>query len=136
MGQKYSTRNVQSPQRLKQSKMEIPKETQERIAQLQLFEQNMHNFLSQKRNFQSQLVEIENALEELDATTETVYKIIGQVMLKSNKEKLIKSLSERKDILDLRIKSVEKQEKAVQEKAEKIQAEVMKEIEKHMEKKE
>ena len=41
---------------------------------------------------------------------------------------------EKKDMLDLRIKSVEKQEKAIEEKAKKLQAEVMAELEKHMEK--
>jgi len=53
-------------------------------------------------------------------------------MLKSTKDKLTTDLNERKGVLDLRLKSLEKQEKNVKEKAEKIQAEVMTEIEKRM----
>lgn len=112
--------------------MDITPETQEKITQLQLFEQNLHTFLTQKRNFQSQVLEIENALKELETSDDNVYKIVGTVMLKSTKDKLTTDLNERKGVLDLRLKSLEKQEKNVKEKAEKIQAEVMAEIEKRM----
>src|SRR3989344_108826 len=112
--------------------MDITPETQEKITQLQLFEQNLHTFLTQKRNFQSQVLEIENALKEIETSDNNVYKIVGTVMLKSTKDKLTTDLNERKGVLDLRLKSLEKQEKNVKEKAEKIQAEVMTEIEKRM----
>lgn len=114
--------------------MDIAKDTQEKIAQLQLLEQNMHSFSTQKRNIQSQMLEIENALKELDAAKGTVYKIVGPVMFHAEKERLSKDLKERKDVLDLRIKSFEKQENAIEEKAKKLQAEVMAELEKHVEK--
>lgn len=114
--------------------MDVSKETQDKIAQLQLFEQNLHNFSNQKRNFQSQILEIENALKETENTNGPIYKIVGNVMFLSEKEKLKKDFSERKEVLDLRIKSLEKQEKSIEEKAKKIQAEVMEEIEKHMKK--
>ena len=114
--------------------MDISQETQEKIAQLQLFEQNMHSFSSQKRSIQSQMVEIDNALKELDTAKGEIYKIVGPAMFHSEKETLGKDLKEKKDILDLRIKSFEKQEKAIEEKAKKLQAEVMTQLEKHMEK--
>ena len=55
-------------------------------------------------------------------------------MFHSEKGKLAKDLKERKEVLDLRIKSFEKQEKAIEEKAKILQAEVMAELEKHMDK--
>ncbi len=112
--------------------MDIGKETQEKITQLQLFEQNLHNFMAQKRNFQSQMLEIDNALKEIETSNDQVYKIVGGVMLATTKEKLEKDLKERKDVLDLRMESIGKQEKSVKERAEKMQKEVMEEIEKHM----
>ena len=114
--------------------MDVSQDTQEKIAQLQLFEQNMHSFVTQKRGLQSQMLEIENALKEMETSKGEVYKIVGTVMFHSQKEKLGKDLNERKDVLDLRIKSLEKQEKALEEKAKTLQAEVMAELEKHMEK--
>ena len=110
--------------------MEMSKETEEKIRQLQLFEQNMHSILSQKQTFQSQIVEIENALKELESSEGKVYKIVGSIMIDSTKEKLKKDLGERKDVLDLRLKSVKKQEDGLKERAEKLQKEVMAEIEK------
>ncbi len=115
--------------------MELTKETQERISQLQLFEQKLQSFLSQKQQFQSQLLEVENALKELENSEGDAYKIVGNIMLKTEKNKLTQSLKEREDVLGLRLKNIEKQESHVKEEAEKIQAEVMKEIEERSEEK-
>ena len=104
------------------------KEAERKIQQLQLIEQNLQGIVAQKQTFQMQLSENENALEELEKTKRNVYKIIGTIMISSEKEDLKKELKEQKEILDLRIKSLDKQEKNFREKAEEIQKEVMKEI--------
>ncbi|MBL7051499.1 MAG: prefoldin subunit beta [Nanoarchaeota archaeon] len=111
--------------------MELSKETQDQISQLQLFEQKMQSFLGQKQQFQSQLLEIENALKELENSEGDAYKIVGNIMLKTEKNKLHDSLKEREDILGLRLKNITKQEETLKEQAEKIQAEIMKEIERN-----
>ena len=104
------------------------KEAERKIQQLQLIEQNLQGIVAQKQTFQMQLSENENALEELEKTKRNAYKIIGTIMISSEKGDLIKELKEQKEILDLRIKSLDKQEKNFREKAEEIQKEVMKEI--------
>ena len=104
------------------------KETKKKIQQLQLLEQNLQNIIMQKQSFQMQLMENENALTELDKTKKDVYKIVGTIMINANKEDLKKELKEQKEILDVRIRSLEKQEKTFQEKAEELQKEVMKDI--------
>lgn len=107
---------------------EIDQETMKQIQELQLLEQNMQNLLLQKQAFQLEKNETENALEEIKKTKDEVYKIIGQVMLKTNKAALEKDLKHKKDILDLRIKSIEKQEEALKEQLLKNREEVMKKI--------
>jgi len=109
--------------------MEIPKETQEKIGQLQLFEQNLQNFAAQKQQLQSQLLEAENATKELETATGTVYKIVGNIMITSEKEKLKQDLTSQKELVELRLKNIKKQEDSIKEKAETIQAEVLKEFE-------
>lgn len=104
------------------------KETEKKIQQLQLIEQNLNNIVMQKQSFQMQLMENENALSELEKTKKDAYKIVGTIMINSNKEDLKKELNEQKEILDLRIKNIEKQENNFKEKAEDIQKEVMKDI--------
>jgi len=104
------------------------KETEKKIQQLQLIEQNLQNIVMQKQAFQMQLMENENAFNELDKTKKNAYKIIGTIMVSSNNEDLKKELKEQKEVLDIRIKSLDKQEKNFREKAEEIQKEVMKDI--------
>jgi prefoldin beta subunit len=74
------------------------------------------------------MIEIESALNELKNSEEN-YKIIGNIMVKTNKEELQKDLNQKRELFELRIKTIEKQEKETKEKASKIQTEVMKEIE-------
>lgn len=103
-------------------------ETEEKIQQLQLLEQNLQNILIQKQASQSQSLEIDNALKELSLTTQETYKIISNIMIKTNKEKLINELNSKKEILSLRIKNLEKQETQLKEKAKTLQQEVIKEL--------
>lgn len=108
--------------------MDIPKETQEKIMQLQQLEQNLQRFLMQKQHFQTQLLEVDNALEELSKAKGDTYKIIGTIMVSAEKEGLKKELAEKKEILELKLKSFEKQEDITKEKATKLQAEVMEKL--------
>ena len=50
----------------------------------------------------------------------------------TKKEFVRRIAKEKKDLLDIRIKSLEKQETALEEKAKTLQSEVMEELDKHM----
>ena len=106
----------------------LSKETEEKIMQLQLLEQNLQNLLLQKQTFQTQVLEIETALEEIEKVKDSAYKIIGSVMVLTKKDELKKDLFSKKEILELRIKNLEKQEQKIKEKSQEIQKEVAKEI--------
>lgn len=99
---------------------------EEKIARLQLLEQNLQAFTAQRQSFQMQITEIEHALEELKNTKEKPFKIVGSLMIATEKEELQKELSSRKEIIELRIKNLEKQEAQFKEKAEALQKEVVK----------
>ena len=105
-------------------KQNITKETEEKIGQLQMYEQSLQNFLQQKNQFQSQLLEVESALSEIEKT-DTAYKIIGNVMVLSKKEDLKADLNSKQEMLQLRIKTMEKQEKDVKDKTSKLQSEIL-----------
>ena len=108
----------------------MPKNSEEKIQQLQLMEQNFQTLLLQKQKFQSQLLETENALSELKTTKKEVFKIIGTIMVESEKDLLTQDLESQKEILDLRIKNIEKQESIIKEKESRLQSDIMKEIKK------
>lgn len=102
----------------------ISKEAEEKIADIQLLEQNLQNFLMQKQTLQAQLIETDSAFDELDKS-DISYKIIGNIMVKSDKKELKDQLEQKKNIIELRIKSIEKQEEKIREKMKKLQSEVM-----------
>ena len=109
--------------------MDVSKETEQKIGQLQMFEQSLQSFLGQKQQFQMQLVEVESALGEL-GSSEKAYKIVGNIMVESNVEELKADLQSRKEMLEIRIKTMEKQEEQVREKASKLQSEILKKMKK------
>lgn len=113
---------------------DLPEPSQEKVNQLQMIEQNLRSSLLQRQNFQSQLVEVESALAEI-GKTKSAYKIVGNIMVASSKEDLQKELKEKKEVLYLRIKSLEKQEEKLREQASKIQSDVLKDMEKQKGKK-
>ncbi|MEK7121731.1 MAG: prefoldin subunit beta [Patescibacteria group bacterium] len=104
--------------------MNIDKETEKRIGELQILEQQLQKFLMEKQTMQVELNEIENALGELDKTNDEAYKILGGIMIKSNKEELIKEMKEKKKILEIRINSIEKQEVLLSNKSEEMKKEL------------
>ena len=105
----------------------MEKSTEEKIQQLQMIEQGMQNFLLQKQQLQAQLVETDSALKELE-TSETAYKIVGNIMVSADKEELKKDLQSKKETVELRIKTLEKQEAQMKEKASSMQSEVLEKL--------
>ena len=102
----------------------MEKETQEKIARLQSLEQNLQGFLAQRQQFQGQLMEVESALKEVEKT-DKAYRIVGNIMVHASKDDLKKDLTSKKELMEIRVKSLEKQESQLQEKAQKLKDEVM-----------
>ena len=103
----------------------VDKESERKIAQLQTLEQNIQNVSLQKQNFQSQLLEVDNALAEIVKSKGQAYRIIGAIMVASGNEDLRKEMEGKKEVLNLRIGAIEKQENQLKEKAEHLQKEVL-----------
>jgi prefoldin beta subunit len=106
------------------------KETEQKISQLQLLEQNLQNLSMQRQQFQSTLIEVENALHELE-TTNQAYKIVSNIMVLTNRDDLKKDLEQRKEMTDIRIKNLEKQEEKLRQKAKELQKVVLTEMKEH-----
>ena len=100
----------------------------EKVKELQLLEQNLTNLLFQKQTFQLELSEVTSASEELEGSKGDVFKIVGNVMIKSTKEKLEKELEEKKDLISMRVKNIEKQEKVLQGHVEELRKALLKQM--------
>lgn len=106
----------------------MDKESERKVQELQLIEQNLSNSLMQKQTFQARLLENENALKEIETSKKQSYRIIGNILVAMDKEKLKKDLTNEKEIFELRIKNIERQEEKFKEKAQQLQAEVLKDL--------
>lgn len=97
--------------------LKLSPEAQQVLIELQTFQQQMQTVLIQKESLSIQSMEIDKALEELNKTEhDDVYKAVGPVLIKSTKKELTKELKERKETIELRLKSLKKQENRVKEK--------------------
>ena len=106
--------------------MEIPEKIREEIVRLQSLQQKLQSLMMQKQNIQMQVVESDNALKELGKkqASESVYEIVGAIMLKKDVKELSKTLTERKDIFELRSKSYDKQVKNINDELTKLQEKI------------
>ena len=99
----------------------------EKVTKLQLQQQSMQNISLQKQQIESQLIELNSAMEELKKS-ENSYKILGNIMIAANKEELSKELQDKKEVVELRLKNFSKQEEQIKKNLEELQSEVMSEM--------
>jgi len=99
-------------------------EKEQKNQEMQILEQNVQSLMFQKQAFQMELSETQAAMKEM-ANSEEVYKIVGQLMVKSDAKKIKEELESKEKLLDLRIKSLDKQESEFLEKLEELKKEVL-----------
>ena len=107
------------------SSWEMAKINEKKVQEMQILEQNLQNLMFQKQAFQMELSETQAALREIENSGDEVYKIIGQLMIKSEKNKVKDELLNKEKIIELRIKSIEKQEDSFAEKLEELREEFL-----------
>lgn len=108
-----------------ESEKQTPELDQKKFQELQILEQNLQNTLMQKQAFQMEVSETNSALKEIENADDDVFKIVGQMMIKSDKKKVLEDLKKKQEMLELRMKSLEKQEKSLSEKLEDLRKDLM-----------
>ncbi len=101
--------------------MELNDQTKQNIVKMQNYQQQYQNLMLQKDNLVMMLSDIKNASFELKNSNDDVYKIVGPILVKSDNQTLENYLKEKKETLELRIRTLEKQENKFKEKIEEIQ---------------
>ena len=89
----------------------------DQLEQLQGIEQQLHQSLLQRQQLSAQQLEIESALEELKGA-KNAFKIVGNIMVQSAPDVLVKDLEQKKELVALRLKSLDKQEEQLRKHAE------------------
>ena len=109
----------------------ISPKVQNQLGMLQQIQQQLQNILQQKAQYEMAVHEAKRAQEEIsDAAEDSVmFMSVGTVMIQKKKDVVNTKLSEKIEMLELRLKSLEKQEKMMQGKFEQLQAQIKAAIE-------
>ncbi|MGA2104242.1 prefoldin subunit beta [Methanoregula sp.] len=104
---------------------------QNQLAMLQQVQQQLQTVVQQKAQYEMAVREAKRAEEEVkDSADDTpMFISIGTVMVQKPKEHVTKNLTEKVETLELRIKSLEKQETMLQGKFEQLQTQIKAAIE-------
>jgi prefoldin beta subunit len=98
---------------------EISPKLQNQIAQFQQVQQQLQSVLSQKFRMEAQLREAQMTIDELNKAAEDVaiYRNVGSLLIKaSDKTSVLKDVEDDKETLEIRIKTLDRQEKALRDK--------------------
>ena len=108
----------------------LPPQVQQRLLRLQQLQQTLQGVLTQKQQLEMELTEVEQALDELEKLTDkaTIYKSIGSLLVKSKKGKVTTDLNERKELLDMRINVLGKQEERLRSQVKELQTKLQRDL--------
>ncbi|MHC1629116.1 MAG: prefoldin subunit beta [Candidatus Nezhaarchaeales archaeon] len=97
---------------MKNMQTQIPPEIQHKIMQFQEIQERIRALIARRQQLEVELREVERTLDELkDVNDETpIFKFAGRVLIRVNKENIVKELNDKKETLELHIKTLEKQE--------------------------
>ena len=101
----------------------LPPQVQQRLLRLQQVQQTLQQVVYQKQQLELELTEIESALKELEALSDDapVYKSIGALLVRSERSKLIDELNERKELINMRLGVLGKQEERLKSEMKNLQ---------------
>lgn len=105
---------------------EIPPWLREQLARFDQLQQNLQAILLQKQQVELELSEITKAIEELKKVKpeDTVYKSAGSLLVKVNRDDLLKELEEKKELATTRQMVLSKQEARLRENVKQLQQKI------------
>lgn len=104
--------------------MEVPQNIQHQLSQFQQLQQQAQAITMQKQTVEVQIQETQKALEELKKAAEDadVYKSAGNILIKVEKDAITTELADKVETLQLREKTIKRQEERVMGKLQEMQA--------------
>ena len=103
--------------------IQLPPQIQEQLLRLQQLQQTLQAVVTQKQQLDLELNETDRALGELEKVTDQtpIYKSVGSILIKYERQTLMSELKERKELLNTRVTVLGKQEERAKDKIKEIQ---------------
>lgn len=108
------------------SQQELPPELQHRLMQLQESQERLRAIMIRRQQYEVELREVQRALEELEKLSPNtpVYKTVGSLLFLTDRDKTIAELQDRKETLELHIKTLERQENLARKQVEELRQKI------------
>ncbi len=105
---------------------EIPPWLKERLARFEETQRNLQSVQIQKRQVELEINDVEHALNELKKTAaeDLTYRFSGQVLIKVNKDDLLKELEEKLELDKTRTTILTRQEEKLKQSLAEIQSKI------------
>ena len=104
----------------------IPPKVQNQIAQFQQLTQQIQMVTTQKIQLESQVRELEKTIQELEKVgDEAVYRNVGSLLIQvKDKAALVSELKEQKETTEVRVKTLDRQDKHLRERHQTLQQQI------------
>ncbi len=108
----------------------LPPNVQERLLRLQQLQQTLQSILAQKQQVEMEKTEVEQTLAELQKAADgaVIYKAIGSLLVKAEKQKVTEELVERKELLNTRSTVLARQEERIRSQVKEAQTKLQEEL--------
>jgi prefoldin beta subunit len=86
--------------------------------------------LLRKQQYEAELREVEKAISEIEKLPQEarIYKSVGNFLLPQSRDSALQELKDRKELLELHLKTLSRQESMLREQLEKLREEINKEL--------
>ncbi|OYT43984.1 prefoldin subunit beta [Candidatus Bathyarchaeota archaeon] len=110
--------------------VKLPPAVQERLLRLQQLQQTLQSILVQKQQLELELLEIDRALSELEKTPDdaVIYRSVGSLLVRSEKDKVTNDLKERKELTSMRVSVLGKQEERLRSQIKELQGKLQRDL--------
>ena len=109
---------------------QIPPQVQNQLVRFQEQQEQYKALILRKQQFEMEAKEVNKALQESKnlADDAVIYKSVGILLFRSDKAKIVAELTEKKEELDLRVKTIERQEQRLKQQLEVLRKLIMEQV--------
>ncbi|BDR92000.1 prefoldin subunit beta [Vulcanisaeta souniana] len=104
----------------------LPPSLQSDLEKLQALQDQLNGVRVRKQQFEGELKEIERAISEIEKVPaeNKVYKIVGSFLVLVTKDQALQELKDRKELLELHIKTLSRQESMLMKQIEDLKTQI------------
>lgn len=104
--------------------LDLDPQLMQKMQELQVLQQNLQALIMEEQLIRQNIIEIEDAIHELETSEGKTFKLVGEVFVEKNKEDLLNELNSKKEILEIKLESINKQKEKIKERLLKLQEEL------------